>query len=140
MSDFSGNETSTGLTQLGQLLSQQSIESFVYSVLCAQASTRWSIINQGAKALQTQVVFCRLVNDTIIEDDQAVTVNNMQRALVDTNVILNTAVSPGVILIPSDMIILKNKIPGCNNILAIAGRTMKLGKNSDVNKVKQDVQ
>lgn len=133
-------ETSTGLTSLGQLLFQQSIESFVYSVLDAQASTRWSIIDQGAKSLQTQVVFRRLVNDTIVGSDQVVIVNNMRKAIVDTNVILITAMSPGVILVPSDMIILKKKIPGFNNILTIADPSMKFGKSSDVNRVKRDVQ
>ena len=133
-------EKSTGLTSLGQLLFQQSIESFVYSVLGAKASTRWSIIDQGANSLQGQVIFRKLVNDTVVESEQTVIVNNMRKAIVDTNVILNTAISPGMILIPSDMIILKNKIPGFNNILTIADPSMKFGKNSDVNRVKRDVQ
>ena len=55
---------SNGLTALGQLLFQQSIESFVYSVLGSQASTRWAIVDEGTKSLQTQVVFHKIVNDT----------------------------------------------------------------------------
>ena len=43
-------EKSNGLTALGQLLFQQSVESFVYSVLGSQASTRWPIVGQGAKS------------------------------------------------------------------------------------------
>ena len=46
-----------GLTALGQLLFQQSAESYVYSILGSQASTQWPIVGQGAKSLQTQVVF-----------------------------------------------------------------------------------
>ena len=53
---FIAQETN-GLTALGQLLFQQSMESYVYSILGAQASTRWPIVGQGAKSLQTQVVF-----------------------------------------------------------------------------------
>ena len=36
-------KTSRGLTKVGQKLFQQSTEAFVYSVLGAQAKTRWSI-------------------------------------------------------------------------------------------------
>ena len=39
------------LTALGQLLFLQSIESFVYSVLGSQASTRPAIVSEGAKSL-----------------------------------------------------------------------------------------
>ena len=111
----------------------------MYTVLGSQASTRWSIIGQGAKSSQTQIIFRRLVNDTVVEDDQVVTMSNMTKAIVDTNVILNTAISPGFILLQSDMIILKDKIPGYNNILTIADKEMKFGKNMNVNKVLQSV-
>ena len=37
---------SNGLTKTGQLLFQQSIESFVYCVLGAQANTRWPIVGK----------------------------------------------------------------------------------------------
>ena len=55
------SKESNGLTALGQLLFQQSVESYVYSVLGSQASTRWPIVGQGAKSLQTQVVFRKIV-------------------------------------------------------------------------------
>ena len=130
---------SNGLTPLGQLLFQQSVESFVYSVLGSQASTRWPIVSQGAKSLQTQIVFKKIVRDTIIEDDQTVTIGNMRKAISDTHVILNTAITPGMILIPGDLIILREKIPGYNNILNVADDTMKFGLNENVNKeIKHD--
>ena len=125
---------SNGLTPLGQLLFQQSVESFVYSVLGSQAATRWPIVGQGAKSLQTQVEFKKIVHDTIIEDDQTITIGNMRKAIADTHVILNTAISPGMILIPGDLIILTEKIPGYNNILTVADTTMKFGLNDKVNK------
>ncbi len=49
--------TTDGLTKIGKKLLQQSIESYVYAVLGAQAKTRWSIVGEGAKSLQTQEVF-----------------------------------------------------------------------------------
>ncbi len=43
------------------------------------------------------------------------------------------AISPGMILIPSNLIIQKEKIPGYNNILTSATDKMKFGKNTEVN-------
>ena len=43
------------------------------------------------------------------------------------------AISPGMILIPSNLIIQKEKIPGYNNILTSATDKMKFGKNKEVN-------
>ena len=127
-------QKSNGLTPLGQLLFQQSVESFVYSVLGSQAATRWLIVGQKAKSLQTQVEFKKIVRDTIREGDQTVTIGNMRKAIADTHVILNTAITPGMILIPGDLVILTEKIPGYNNILTVADSTMKFGLNNKVNK------
>ena len=41
----------------------------------------------------------------------------------------------GIILIPSDMIILKEKVAGYNNTLTLATKEMKFGINEEVNKV-----
>ena len=124
---------SNGLTKTGQLLFQQSAESFVYCVLGSQANTRWLIVGKGAMSLQTQEVFKKLVNDTIIQSNPTVTISNMRKAIKDTNVVLNMVISPGIILIPSDLIILDKMVPGYNNVLKLATSDMKLGKNDDVN-------
>ena len=54
-------ESSDGLTKTGQKLLQMAIESYVYAVLGSQARTRWPIVGQGAKSLQTQDIFRVLV-------------------------------------------------------------------------------
>ena len=59
----------------------------------------------------------------------------MRKNIVDTTVILNAAICPGIILIPSSLIILKKKIPGFNNILTMADYWMKFRENKTVNKV-----
>lgn len=128
-------EDSDGLTKTGQKLFQMALESYVYTVLGAQAQTRWSIVNQGAKSLQTQDIFHRLVKDTIAEDDPVKLISNMRTAIKNTNVVLNMAITPGIILIPSDLIILKKRIDGFNNTLTLATGEMKFGINKDVNKV-----
>ena len=126
-------KTSRGLTKVEQKLFQQSIEAFVYSVLGAQAKTRWSITDQGAKSLQTQEVFRKVVEDTIVQDDVTVTISNMRTAIANTHVTLNFAIMPGLILIPSDLRILTKPIPGFSNVLTVAKNGMTFGKNEKVN-------
>ena len=125
--------TTDGLTKIGQKLLQQSVESYVYAVLGAQAKTRWSIVGEGAKSLQTQEVFRTIVKETIAQSDVTITISNMRTAIANTNVVLNMAISPGMILVPSNLIIQKEKIPGYNNVLTLATDKMKFGKNTGVN-------
>ena len=122
-----------GLTKLGQKLLQQSVESYIYAVLGAQASLRFPIVGEGAKSLQTQDKFRAIVKETIAQSDVSVTITNMRTAIASTNVVLNMAISPGMILVPSDLIIQKEKIPGYNNVLMLATDKMKFGKNTGVN-------
>ncbi len=112
--------TTDSLTKIGQKLLQQSIESYVYAVLGAQAKTRWSIVGEEAKSLQTQDVFRTIVKETIAQSDVTITISNMRTAIASTNVVLNMGISPGMILVPSNLIIQKMKIPGYNNILTLA--------------------
>ncbi len=60
-------------------------------------------------------------------------ISNMRTAIASTNVVLNMAISPGMILVPSNLIIQKEKIPGYNNVLTLATDKMKFGKNTDIN-------
>jgi hypothetical protein len=119
---------SDGITQVGVQLLMDSVESYVYSVLGAQAKTRWSIVSsQLGKSLQTQQAFRRIVNDTGVQTNVNVTISNMRTAIRDTNVILNMAINPNIILIPSRLIILETPIPGYNNILSSPIKTTKVG-------------
>ena len=129
---FIAHET-TGLTKIGQKLFQRSVQSYVYAVLGAQAKTRWSIVDEGAKSLQTQDVFYTISKETISESDVTIMISNMRTAIESTNVVLNMAISPGMILVPSNLIIQKKKIPGYNNVLTLATDKMKFGKNAGVN-------
>ncbi len=129
---FIAHETS-GLTKIGQKLFQRSVQSYVYAILGAQAKTRWSIVGEGAKSLQTQDVFYTIAKETISESDVTIMISNMRTAIASTNVVLNMAISPGMILVPSNLIIQKKKIPGYNNVLTLATDKMRFGKNADVN-------
>ena len=134
-SDYKGfiSRNSNGLTEIGQKLLQESIESYVYSVVGAQARSHWSIVNKGAKSTQTQDIFRKIVGDTIIQSDVTVTIANMREAIKACNVVLNMAVSPGIILVPSNMVILAKPIPGYNNTLTSATLHMSFGVNSELN-------
>ena len=71
----------------------------------------------------------------IVQDNPSKSISDMRKAIQDTNIILNKAITPGIILIPSNMIILKNKVEGCNNMLTLATNAMKFGVNKNVNYV-----
>ena len=43
-------------------------------------------------------------------------ISDTRLAIKNTNVVLNMAITPGIILIPSNMIILKKKVAGYNNV------------------------
>ena len=57
----------------------------------------------------------------------------MRGAIAETNVMLNMSISPGIILVPSDMKILEKKIPGYNNTLTLATDSMGFGVNTNLN-------
>ena len=124
---------SEGITPIGQKLFQESLESFNYCILGAEARTRWSIVGKGAKSSQTQDVFRKIVESTIIQNDATVLISNMRRSIQATNVVLNLAVVPNVILMPSNFVILSKKIKGYNNVLTTATEDMTFGVNKDVN-------
>ena len=71
-------QVSNGLTSYGLLFLQNAVESYVYAVLGSQARTKWPIVGQGAKSLQTQHTFEKIVRDTLIQDNEDVLVEDMQ--------------------------------------------------------------
>ena len=86
-----------------------------------------------ASALETQKVFRQIVEDSIINYDTSTWINNMNQAISSTNVVLNTAISPTLWLIPSSLIILKNPIDGYNNKLKVSNKNMVFGINKNLN-------
>jgi hypothetical protein len=107
----------------------------VYSVLGAQANTRWAIVDRGTSSLLAQKGFRKLVEDMVVQTDISVGITNMRTAIRDTNAIVNTAINPSIILFPSNLVILKDPIPGYNNILLKPDSTVKFGVNTKVNYV-----
>ena len=116
-------------------LIQESLQCYVYSVLGAQANTRWAIVDRGTSSLLAQKGFRKLVEDMVVQTDISVGITNMRTAIRDTNAIVNTAINPSIILFPSNLVILKDPIPGYNNILLKPDSTVKFGVNTKVNYV-----
>ena len=127
---------SNGLNSLGQTFLMQSIEAFIYSILGAQANSHFSIVNQGGRSYQTQTIFCQLVNSTIVQNDQTIMLNNYRTAIRDTYAILNQNISPGLLIIPSSLIILDKPIPGYNNTVRISDLSMRFGTEKDLNRIR----
>lgn len=122
-----------GITKIGTQYLNESIEAYVYAVLGSQAKTRISIVNKGGGSLETQEEFRTLVNDAIFNYSVSTWILNMNKAVSDTNVVQNLAISPNTWLVPSSLIILEKKIVGYNNLLKRASEGMKFGVNHNVN-------
>ena len=107
----------------------------MYLILGGQARERWVIVGDGVKSSQTQEVFRRIVWDTTVQSDTSFLTSNMRKAIRSTNVVLNMAISPGVIVVPSNMRILNEMLPGYNNIITSPTEGTKFGSNPRVNYV-----
>ena len=127
------SKKSDGITSTGLILLNQSIEAYIYAILGSQSKTRQSIVGNRGSALETQVVFRQIVEDSIINYDTQTWIQNMNLAIFDTNVVLDIAISPRLGLLPSNMIIQKTTIPRYNNMLRVATKNMKFGLNKNIN-------
>ena len=126
--------SSKGLNSLRQTFFMQSIEAFIYAVLGSQANSHFSIVNQGGRSFQTQSIFRQLVDSTIVQNDHTIMINNYRTAIKDTCAILNQNISPGLLIIPSSLIILDKPIPGYNNTVRISNMNMRFGTNKNLSK------
>ena len=113
----------------------ESIEAFIYFILGSQARTQQYIYSNRAIALETQQEFCSIVEDSVLNYNTSTWINNMNRTITDTNIILNLAISPSLWLMSNNLIIIKNPIKGFNNKLQVATINMNFGVNENLNKM-----
>ena len=130
--DWFAPNTANGLTQVGLLRINQSIEAFVYCILGAQVNVRNSILGSGGRAKEAQSKFLVLMEDAIRQPDLAASVQRYQLALDQAKVRLNLAVAPMAWLKPAQMIINTKSTIGYNKLKQAVSR-MKLGVNNEVN-------
>ena len=124
---------SHGLTSAGLSRINQSIESFCYAILGSQVDVRSSIAGSQGSAIETQRQFLSMVEDAIRNPDISKSVQRFQLAIESATVRLDLAISPGLWLLPSKMVVNTESVVGYNNKLKKATSFMKIGVNSDLN-------
>ena len=90
-------------------------------------------------SLQSQEQFRSHVTHLIVTQSVKELVSDMRTAIQATHVILDTAITPGISLIPSSLVILKEPIPGYKNILLTANSNMNFGMNKEVNRIEREI-
>ena len=124
---------SHGLTSASLSRINQSIESFCYAILGSQVNVRSSISGSQGSAIETQREFLSLVEDAIRNPDISKSVQRFQLAFESAKVRLDLAISPGLWLLPSKMVVNTESVVGYNNKLKKATSRMRIGVNSDLN-------
>ena len=124
---------SHGLTSAGLSRINQSIESFCYAILGSQVDVRSSISGSQGSAIETQRQFLSMVEDAIRNPDISKSVQRFQLATESAKVRLDLAISPGLWLLPSKMVVNTESVVGYNNKLKKATSFMRIGVNSDLN-------
>ena len=124
---------SHGLTSAGLSRINQSIESFCYAILGSQVDVRSSISGSQGSAIETQRQFLSMVEDARRNPEISKSVQRFQLAIESAKVRLDLAISPGLWLLPSKMVVNTESVVGYNNKLKKATSFMKIGVNSDLN-------
>ena len=124
---------SHGLTSAGLSRINQSIESFCYAILGSQVDVRSSIAGSQGSAIETQRQFLSMVEDAIRNPNISKSVQRFQLAIESAKVRLDLAISPGLWLLPSKMVVNTESVVGYNNKLKKATTFMRIGVNSDLN-------
>ena len=124
---------SHGLTSAGLSRTNQSIESFCYAILGSQVDVRSSIAGLQGSAIETQRQFLSMVENAIRNPDISKSVQRFQLAIESAKVRLDQAISPGLWLLPSKMVVNTESVVGYNNKLKKATTFMRIGINSDLN-------
>ena len=124
---------SHGLTSAGLSRINQSIESFCYAILGSQVDVRSSIAGSQGSSIETQRQFLSMIEDAIRNPDISKSVQRFQLAIESAKVRLDLAISPGLWLLPSKMVVNTESVVGYNNKLKKATSFMRIGINSDLN-------
>ena len=124
---------SHGLTSAGLSRINQSIESFCYAILGSQVDVRSSISGSQGSAIETQRQFLSMVEDAIRNPEISKSVQRLQLVIESAKVRLDLAISPGLWLLPSKMVVNTESVVGYNNKLKKATSFMRIGVNSDLN-------
>ena len=128
-------DKSNGFTCPGVNRLNDSIMTYVWAVLGAQAQVRTGILGVGA-AFGAQAKFLANVADVISAPvDVSAAVNRYQDVLQYARSEVNFSFGEGLYMAPGDMLLRIGKIAGYNNLLVVATHAQSLRLNSGLNKV-----
>lgn len=121
------------LTRAGISSLNDSIRTYVYCVLGAQAETRTPIVDCYGTELDAQKQFKKLAEDSYSQHvDIPTSIARYEKAISDTHIRLDYVIAPGLYIISSDMVLKVGSIVNYNNNILIATGNLKPGKN-DIN-------
>ena len=125
---------SDGLTHPGVERLDDSIQTYVWSVLTAQVQIRTSILGTGA-AFRAQTQFKTNVETSITSPvDLEAAIIRYQEVVQHARSELNFSFGEGLVMAPGDILLRIGKIVGYNNNIIIATSSQHLGLNKGLNK------
>ncbi len=120
--------TTAGISRINN-----SIRTYVWAILGAQAQTRSSIMGSG-KAFDAQKQFLANVEDAINSEVSIPdSIDRYQRTLQFARSKVDFVIGRGLYMIPSDMEIEVGVVNGYNNLIQIASEDMLVGYNPEIN-------
>lgn len=126
-------DKSFGFTQPGVERLNDSIRTYVWAILGAQAQTRTRILGTGM-AFDAQKQFLANVEDaTDSPVDLPAAIKRYQDMLQYAGSAVDFVFGIGLYMAPSDMLLLVGKVAGYNNQITVATTTQTLGLNSEIN-------
>ena len=128
-------DKSEGFTQAGVERLNDSIRTYVWAILGAQAQTRSNILKTG-KGFDAQKQFLGNIEDTIPSPvDIPSSISRYQKTLQYASTPLDFVFGIGLYLSPSDMTLHPGNVQGYNNEFQIAGSDAAIGNNPGINEV-----
>ena len=126
-------DKSEGFAQVGVERLNDSIRTFVWAFLGAQAQTRSNILKTGT-GFDAQKQFLADIEDAIASPvDIPSSISRYQKTLQYTSTPLDFVFGIGLYLSPSDMALHPGNIQGYNNEIQIAGLDAAIGHNPGIN-------
>ena len=126
-------DKSQGFTRAGVERLNDSIRTYVWAILGAQAQTRTRILGTGT-AFDAQKQFSANLEDAISSPvDLPAAIKRYQAVLQYAGSKVDYVFGIGLYMAPSDMLLRIGQVAGYNNEIVIAGDNQKLGVNKAVN-------
>ena len=125
---------SEGFTRSGVERLNDSIQTYVWAILSAQAQIRTGILGTGA-AFSAQKQFLANVEDAISSPvDLSSATSRYQDVLQYARSEVNFSFGEGLYMAPGDMLLRVGKVAGYNNLIIISTDAQRLGSNIGLNR------